>query len=194
MRYLLTTVFILLLAVVLIPTGSMADQMEDKYYQDVADYYNVSYEALVNLIDLGITDEDMPVVLFVADRMNSDFEEVAQMRAEGESWSNVLSFVGLKNDAFYIIISSRIESKTFAPIFEKFSTNPKSKWNNIDFTDNEIVNLVNLKFVSSHNDYSIFDIMAMRDYGKSFARINQQVGDIKAEMDKEQRAQANETE
>ena len=44
--------------------------------------------------------------------------------------------------------------------------------------------MVNLKLMYSLHDYSVYDIMAMRDYGKSFARINQQVYLAKEEMNK----------
>jgi len=49
-------------------------------------------------------------------------------------------------------------------------------------SDDDIVNLVNLKFISSHYDYSAFDIMAMRDNGFSYAEISTKVSAAKEQM------------
>ena len=79
MRKSLTAVFVLILAFAVTPGSSMAGQMEDRYYQDVADYYHVSYDVIVDLIDKDISDEDIPVVLHIADRAKVDYSEIAQM-------------------------------------------------------------------------------------------------------------------
>ena len=59
------------------------------------------------------------------------------------------------------------------------------RWKDIELTDSEVVDLVNLKFMYSLHDYSVYEIMAMRDFGKSFLRINQQVELAKQEMNDE---------
>jgi hypothetical protein len=64
----------------------------------------------------------------------------------------------------------------------------------MDLTDDDIVNLVNLKFLYRHHDYSVYEIMAMRDIGKNFIRINSQVHAVKAEMIQKQEAQLAEKE
>ncbi len=51
----------------------------------------------------------------------------------------------------------------------------QSQWQQIKLTDEEVINLVNLKFISSHYDYSVFTIMEMRDNGFSYREISKKV-------------------
>ena len=59
-------------------------------------------------------------------------------------------------------------------------------------TDEEIMNLVNLRFISSHFDYSVFEIMAMRDHGKDFQRIAADVAQAKEQAAAAEKAQKRE--
>ena len=91
-----------------------------------------------------------------------------------------------------MVINGKFESETFTPIFEKYRLTPNSKWGTIELTDDEVINLVNLKFVSSHYDYSAFSIMEMRDNGYSYREIDTKVRAAKEEMEKEQKIKARE--
>lgn len=168
-------VFVLTLALLLMAAVAVnAVDLTTEFYVAIGDFYDVPYEDVYDLSETGMADEDIAVVYFVADRAKIEASEVAADRKVGGSWSSIANSYGLDATTFYMMVAAKITSKTYKPLFEKYSSVPQSNWENVQLTDADIVNLVNLKFVGSHHDYTVFDIMAMRDYGKSFVKINHQ--------------------
>ena len=49
----------------------------------------------------------------------------------------------------------------------------KNKWKEINLTDGDIVNFVNLKFLANHFGMTPDEIVDMRSKGRSFIEINQ---------------------
>lgn len=152
------------------------------YYDALSQHFTVSQETLSDLRDKGIVLEELPVVLMVANRAKKNPSEVGAIRAGGESWMKIAETYGLGADVFYIMINAKFSSETYSPILEKFKTVQQSQISKVLLTDGEIVNLANLKFISSVHDYTMFEIMAMRDYGKEFPQINEQVKEAKDAM------------
>lgn len=161
---------------------AIAVDLQADYFNSVAKYFDIKSKEVNRISESGIIDEELPIVFFVAGRANVAPQEVAETRLSGESWMKVCDKYLLGARDLYMIVTSPVKSITYGPIFEKFSKTPQKKWKTLEFTDDEIVNLVNLKLMSSLHDYSVYDIMAMRDYGKSFLRINQQVTHAKKDI------------
>lgn len=168
--------FLMILTLALLVTVATvgATDYATEFYMAIGDYYDVPYEDVDELGEEGIVDEDLAVVYFVAKRARVSPQDIAQERLIGGSWSGIASSYRLDAGTFYMIVAGNIKSKVYAALLGKFSDVPQSEWSKLHLTDAEIVNLVNLKFVGSHHDYTVFDIMAMRDYGKTFVRINNQ--------------------
>ncbi len=170
-------------------TVSATTDKQTQYYMSVGDYFNVSYDKVDKLVDRGIADEDLPVVFKVSQEAKVDFNEVATKRLDGTKWMTIASDYNLNARNFYMIVNGKIESKYYLPIFTKFKIIPKQQWGMISFTDDELIALVNLKFISSQYDYSAFQVMGMKDYGKDFVTISKRVSMAKAKMIKKEMAQ-----
>lgn len=180
-----TVLFACVTMIAMLCSLAVSDDVEVEYYKAAADYYMLSYDSVVARLlvaDTAIAAEDLPVTLFLAERAVTSPMTIAEVRSRGESWDEILRGRMLQSEIFYILVAGDIESRTYAPIFDKFKSTPKKDWKLLRFTDKEIVDLVNLRFISSHHDYSLFEIMRMRDAGKSFVQINHDVARIKKEM------------
>ncbi len=130
--------------------GAAGGEMDVEYYKAIADYHVVSYDSVVAellVADTTIADEDLPVVLFVAERAQTPPMTIVEVRSMGESWDEIVKGRMLQSDIFYIMVAGGIESKTYAPIFDKFKSTPKKDWKSLQFSDREIVDLVNLRFI-----------------------------------------------
>ena len=174
-----------LLLAMLSLTAAAVDLKAD-YFNSVKSYFNLNSAKVGQISKIGIADEELPVVFFIADRSKSDPDDIAKARLGGESWTDICDLYSMNAADFYMIVADPANSKTYGPIFEKFENMPQRKWNEIELSDIEIVNLVNLKLMYSLHDYSVYEIMAMRDFGKSFLRINQQVELAKQEINDQQ--------
>ena len=69
----------------------------------------------------------------------------------------------------------------------------KSKWAEIRLSDNDIVNFVNLKFISEKYGYTPEDVVKMRAKGDSFVAINGKVKKAKKAKMKNKKAKLAET-
>lgn len=155
-----------------------ANNLNDEYFAAVGSYYHASYEEVFALADeVGVN--DVTVAYAIAERAKVSIDKVVELRSDGGSWQEVAADCGLGVGSFYVMVSGKIDSRTFKPIFAKFASKPEFKWAELEFSDQEIVNLVNLKTLSSQYDYSIFDVMAMKDVGSDWPRINQKVKSAK---------------
>jgi len=171
---------------VLLSMTAVAVDLQVDYFNSVKNHFNLKTNEVDQVSKSGIIDEELPVVFFIAGRAKVAPAEIGRIHLEGQSWMDICGKYSIGAKDFYMIISTPTKSTIYGPIFDKYNKTPQRNWKNIEFTDDEIVNLVNLKMMSSLHDYSVYEIMAMRDYGKSFLRINQQVTLVKKDMDEKQ--------
>lgn len=180
MRVKALSVFIVFAAAAL--TAVDASASEEDYFSAVASYFNSTDNVVDYLINTELTVDEIPVVLHIANRADVSPEKVAKQRDEGDSWMEIVKNHDLNASTFYYMVVGDLNSEMYTPPFERFKTTPKRDWNRIELTDDEIVNLVNLKFIYSHNDYSVYEVIALRDSGKDFVTINDRIRKSKNEM------------
>ena len=165
--------------------GVEEDQAE--FSAALAKYFGVSSEEVAKIWEAGVSGDEVAVVLRVAQLSNTSSQNIGKMCARGDSWKEIMGIRNLGCDSFYMMIAAKIESGTYAPLFAKYAAVPQTEWKSIPLTDDDIANLVNLKFLSSHYDYSVFKIMDMRDAGKSFLEIGAGTNAIKMAMAAEEK-------
>ncbi len=180
MRFKGTAAVLAFALVALFGQGSVAAEGESQFHQGIVDYYNVSTADLANILIKGISNEDLPVVFHISQKSGQSAEKIADLRLRGDHWLDIAKVRGLGPKDFYVLVMSDVTSKTYAPIMAKFKATPVQNWNQLELTDSDIVNLVNLKFIASHNDYSIFETMSLRDNGQKFVQINSEISTRKA--------------
>lgn len=164
-----------------------AEEPQKQYLADAATYFEVEPEVINDLIKQGVVIEEIPVILLISMRTKSSATQIATVRVRGDSWPDIINGRSISTEIFYIMISGEIVSKVYAPIFAKFASDPSGKMIKVPLSEDDVINMANLRFISSQHDYSIFEVMAMRDMGKEFAKINQQISQKKAELIKEEK-------
>lgn len=169
------------------PALAQAGEAEDAFCEAVASYFSVTPAAVASVRTTGVSTEEIPVVFQVAGLTKTSPVSVATLRARGDSWQGITKVRNLGADAFYVMIGTQFSSKTYSPLIGKYKMVKADKWNKIELSDQDVVNLVNLKFIASHCDYSMFEVMKMRDNGDSFVTICAQVEMAKAELLDEER-------
>ena len=164
------------------------ESLNSGYQKALADHFNVPTETVARLAESVAHSDEVPVVLYLANCAGVSTDEIIIARQLRTSWQRISALYGLTAESFYVIAVGQIKSKTFTPIFEKFRTTPKHKWAHMQLTDQEIISLVNLKFLYSYYDYSVYEIMAMRDYSNNFLKVNEKAACAKAELIKRELA------
>lgn len=151
------------------------DALTKEYHKALVKYFEISDELMGEMVKMELPSQEMPIILYLAAKAKKPPLEIANQRAAGDDWMKITGDIGLNAEAYYMLIADEIKSTTYKPIFAKFNDTPKGKWKDIQFTDEDVLNIVNLRFISSLHDFSVFDIMSMRDKGHNFLKINNMV-------------------
>ena len=81
---------------------------------------------------------------------------------------------GITAEAFYVPIKGDAGPPS-GNAYGHFKKTKKHEWYKIQLSDADVVNFVNLRFMSEHYGYSPNDVIKMRAGGKNFKQINHHV-------------------
>ena len=144
------------------------------FYLAIGEHYKVPEKQIVVVREKKIPDEELAVVFFLAKRASVAPEVVIKLRLGGKSWMEISAHFGLTAEIFYVPVK-RTPGPPYGKAYGHFKNKKKNQWGTIKLSDAEIVNFVNLKFISKHYGCSADDVIKMREKGNSFVAINAEV-------------------
>ena len=153
------------------------------FYLAVGDHFHVPAEQIVVARQRRIADEELPVIFFLADRAGVDPDVIIKLRHSGKSWMEITTDFGLNAGIFYVPVTGN-PGPPYGKAYGHFRNRERTEWGRIWLSDEDIVNFVNLRFISAHYDYSPEEIIKMRQNGVGFVDINAKVKNNKAENKK----------
>ncbi|OGC85508.1 MAG: hypothetical protein A2142_00200 [candidate division Zixibacteria bacterium RBG_16_48_11] len=159
---------------------SIRDGEVRSFYLAVGDYYNVPERTLVVVNERNIPDDEVPVVFFLASQARVSPNVIIDLRLGGKSWMDITLYYGLTAQIFYVPFTVD-PGPPYGKAYGHFKKLPRSKWGEIRLGNADVVNLVNLKFISGHYGYSPDQVVKMRGKGKSFVSINSEIKKNKGE-------------
>jgi hypothetical protein len=139
-------------------------------------YFRVSEDQVKLCEEANVSDEEIPVVFFIAQRAGVDPQAVLALHAEGLAWMQVAYHFELNPRMFFTSLSAN--SPAHSP-YEKSYGYYKSHAGRVSLSDADMVNWVDLKFLSEHYGYDPQEIVQMRTDGKTFGAINSYYADKK---------------
>jgi hypothetical protein len=167
---------------VLCLSGFADDSQVDEYQMAVSDFYEVALENVIQAMDDGIPEEELPVLFFITTQAEVTSISVINSRLEGESWTDIAAAHDLTAADFYVPVSGERHGARYSKILAKYANRPRSEFDQVSLTDSDIIALVNLRFLYKHYNYSQHLIMTWSGEGKSFVDINRQVYAATTEM------------
>ena len=142
------------------------------FYFSIGSYFNVPTQQVAVIHNRDIPNEQIPVVLFIAKRADVEPQEVIDLREEGFSWMEVALRFGIGPDAFYVNINNPSHTP-FGHAYGYYRHYDKKRWRHIRLSDDDIVNLVNLRFVSEYSHHTPDEVVRLRGQGRTFIDINE---------------------
>jgi hypothetical protein len=178
--------FIILALIIFSPMGraeasvdlgvSIGEEGLRGFYLAVGDYYRVPEREVVIVRDRHIPDEEIPVVFFLAQKAHVRPSAIMDLRLAGKPWLDISLHFGLGPEIFYVPVRETVVvGPPYGKAYGYYKKKPKKQWRTIDLSDADVVNLVNLRFVSDHYKYGPEKVMKLREGGKSFVAINDEV-------------------
>jgi hypothetical protein len=159
---------------------SVGNEGSSDFYLAMSEYNRVPERVLIGVRDRGIPDEQIPVVMFIAARAQVAPDVIVKMRHRHMSWMEIAAHFRLGVDAFYVPLNGNLSGTVYERPY-RFFKQDRRHWNRIHLTDEDVVNLVDLKFVSDYHGYRPDDVIRFRANGRNFVNIH---NDIRMEREK----------
>jgi hypothetical protein len=155
---------------------SIGDEGLRSFYLAVGNYYRVPEREVVIVRERHIPDEEIPVVFFLAQKAHVRPSAIMDLRLAGKTWLDISLHFGVGPEIFYVPVRETVVvGPPYGNAYGHYKKKPKKQWSTIVLNDNDVVNLVNLRFMSDHYKYEPEKVMKMREGGKNFVTINEEV-------------------
>ena len=128
------------------PAGAESD--EAAFLRAVGEHFGTPQQEVVVLSQWRIEAGEIPVVLFLAERAGVSPDVVISQRRRGEAWMAISRQYSVHAGDYHI----RIDGPTgiLADAYARFNARAAAEWNEITLSDEEVVGLVNVRFLSKH--------------------------------------------
>ena len=147
----------------------------DGFSLSIGEYYGVPESEVVVIHERGIYEEELPVVFFIARMAHVHPGAVVDLRLRGMSWMDITFYYGLRPDIYYVPVVIHHYGPPYGHAYGYYHRQPRGGWKRGDLRDRDIVNQVNLKFISEHHRYAPEQIMRSRNDGRSFRVIDRDI-------------------
>lgn len=148
------------------------------YHLSMGNYFNTTEREILACSKSGVPPEELPVVFFIAHQAGVSPAAVIGLHTRGMSWMKIAGHFNLSPRVFYVPIEGNIQGSLYKRIYAHYQED-KSR---IRLTDSDIINLVNLKFMSDHYGHDPREIIQMRSKGKTFPDIDDTFRQEKEDM------------
>jgi hypothetical protein len=143
------------------------------YYRSIARYNNVSDQDVYFVRKKGVADEELPVIFYLASLAGVAPSLVAdEYRRPGITLNDLTRIFGLNPEIYHYPVKFRVDGPPYGKAYGYYRNKPKKEWKNIKLGNADIINLVNLRFISESNGVDPEDIIKRRAGGKAFVLIN----------------------
>lgn len=153
---------------------SITDGRVSSFYLAIGDHYQVPEKQIILVKKKEIPDDELAVVFYLARRANVSPSVIIDLRLGGRTWMEITSHFHLTAEIFHVEIR-KVSGPPYGKAHGYFKNRKRSEWASIRLSDVDIINLVNLRFVSDHWGYSPDEIVKMREQGQSFIAISDKV-------------------
>lgn len=159
------------------------------FYFSIHEYFRVPEREVVVIRERRIPDEEIPVVFFIAQKARVIPQTIIDLRLGGKSWMDITLRFGLSPEIYYVAVKVEVKGPPYGKAYGYYKNKPRKEWGKIVLKDADVINFVNLKFISGYQGYPAEEVIKMGSANKHFVVVND---DIKKEKGKEKKEDAGE--
>ena len=126
--------------------GGAAGSDEAGFLRAVAEHFSTPQREILVLSRWNLSAGEIPVVLFVAERAGVSPDVVVAQRRRGGSWMEIAGELSVHAGDFHVRIDG--DPGVLAGAFERFNAREASQWREVPLSDEEVVGLVNVRFLA----------------------------------------------
>jgi len=151
---------------------NLGDSRYSGFRTGLVDYFGVRQDQVLQLNRGGLSGYEVPIALYIARHARIEPGYVLDLRERGMGWHEITRHFDLSPDIFYV--SGQEYAGPYARIYDL----PRSRWDEVYLSDEDYVNLANLKFMTDHYGYSPDRVMRLRSEGQDFFAIANLIGNL----------------
>jgi hypothetical protein len=144
------------------------------FHVAVANYYHVPEREVIVIRERRIPDDEIPVALFIARQAGVPWTSVVDMRLRGASWWDISVRLGVSPDVYYIPVAVA-PGPPYGRALGHYKNKHRKQWSTIVLSDADVVNLVELRFLSEHYHVAPERIIELRGKDRDFVAIHSEV-------------------
>lgn len=146
----------------------------DAFYLSVGEHYGVPVSRVAH-VGTYVPAYEVPVVYSVAHHAHVEPAVVLDLRRAGRSWMDITLHFGLSPEIYYVPLAVD-PGPPYGNAYGYYKKRPRARWKTIRLADDDVVNLVNLRFLADRHHVKPERIVRMRGAGKNFLAIERDLG------------------
>lgn len=152
---------------------AIGDETVERFYLSVGEYFDIPAQDVQLARGGGLKPEETSVALFIASRGHVAPAVVIDLRIAGRSWIEIGARYGVGPETYYVPLQRPVSGPPYGKAYGFYKKRPKKNWKSITLSDADIVELVNLRFLSDQNGYTADEVVKLRVQGLSFVAIHE---------------------
>jgi hypothetical protein len=141
------------------------------FHVAVANYYQVPEREVIVIRERRIPDDEIPVALFIARHAGVPWGRVVDMRLRGDSWWDISVRLGVSPEVYYVPVAV-VSGPPYGRALGHYKKKHRKEWRTIVLTDADVVNLVELRFLSEHYRVPPERVIELRGRDRDFVVIH----------------------
>lgn len=156
---------------------SVADGEVRSFYLAVSSHYRIPREEVVAIKErYRFQNEELPVVYYLAARARVKPSAIIALRMSQMSWLDISFRCGLTPEIFFVPLTVEKVGPPYGKAYGYYKKyRPYKEWKKIYLSDTEVVDLVNLRFISEYHKLDPDKVIGMRSKGMNFVNINVEI-------------------
>ena len=156
---------------------SVADGELRNFYLAISNHYRIPGRDVVAAKErYRFRNEELPVVYYLAAQANVKPSAIIDLRISQMSWLDISFRYGLSPEIFFIPLTTKKVGPPYGKAYGYYKKyHPRKEWKKIVLSDSEIVDLVNLRFISEYHKLDPDSVVQMRSRGMNFININVEI-------------------
>lgn len=170
---------------------SVSDGRLRSFYLAIGDHYGVQPRQVVEVHErYRCPEDDLPVIFFLANRAHMEPAAIVSLRLQKMSWLDIAFRLRLTPEIFFVPLTAAHIGPPYGNAYGYYRKyGPAKDWKKIILTDREVVDLVNLRFMSEYHKMTPETVIAMRSRENKFVVINDEIKKEKAKPEKQDKNQ-----
>lgn len=146
----------------------VSQAVREAYLRTVGEFFRLPLEEVVLIAEGGLPPDEVPVVLFLAQRAGVSPDALVGLRKGGRPWRDVAARYGLGAQIFHLALPEQQPLGFLGRAMDLYRGTPARDWPGLRLEDDEIVGLVNLRVLSQQVQVAPLEVLRCREDAGSF--------------------------